>query len=104
MIQENGQPALLLMFNAGVTDVDFKLPPLPKGSRWHLAVDTSRPTPQDLFAAGAEALLDHSQAYRLQQHSSAILLARGQDDQPGQLIKETAPRRNTSRSKEHVSL
>jgi glycogen operon protein len=79
LIQENAQPALLLMFNAGVTDADFRLPPLPKGSRWHLAVDTSRPTPQDFFVAGAQALVDHSQPYRLQQHSSAILLARGQD-------------------------
>jgi glycogen operon protein len=75
LIQENAQPALLLMFNAGVTDGDFQLPPLPKGSHWHLAVDTSLPTPHDFFVAGAQARVDHSQAYRLQQRSSAILLA-----------------------------
>jgi hypothetical protein len=64
------------MFNAGASDADFCLPPLPKGSRWHLAVDTSRPTPQDLFVGGAEELLDHSQPFRLPARSSAICLAR----------------------------
>jgi glycogen operon protein len=82
-IQENEDAALLLMFNAGASDTAFELPPLPQGLRWYLAIDTSGLTPQGLFVAGAEALVDHSQAYRLQQRSSAILLARGQESASG---------------------
>jgi pullulanase/glycogen debranching enzyme len=66
LIQENGQGALLLMFNAGTNGTNFGLPPLPPGFRWHLAVDPSRLAPQDLFAAGEEALVDNSKTYRLE--------------------------------------
>ena len=72
LIQENAQPALLLMFNAGVTDADFHLPPLPHGSRWHLAADTARSAPQDFVVAGAKTLMDQSTPYRLPGRSSAI--------------------------------
>jgi len=78
LIQENEQAALLLVFNAGANDTDFGFPPPLKGSRWHLAVDTSRSMPQDLFAAGAEVPVDHSKVYRLRGHSSAIFLVRKQ--------------------------
>jgi glycogen operon protein len=84
LIQENEHAALLLMFNAGASDTAFDLPALPQGLRWHLAVDTSGLTPQDLFVAGAQALVDQSQPYRLQQHSSAILLVRGQEAASGE--------------------
>jgi glycogen operon protein len=84
LIQENEHAALLLMFNAGESDTAFDLPPLPQGLRWYLVVDTAGLTPQDLFVAGAEALLDQSQFYRLQQRSSAILLARGQESASGE--------------------
>jgi len=76
LIHENEQRALCLMFNAGADAVDFGLPPTPPGTRWHLAVDTSREAPQDLFAAGEEALLEDTQIYHLSPRSSAILLAR----------------------------
>jgi isoamylase len=75
LIQEVGQAALLLMFNAGVTDADFCVPPPPKGSRWHLVVDTSRPARQDFVVTGAWTLMDRSKPYHLQERSSAIALA-----------------------------
>ena len=84
LIQENEHAALLLMFNAGASDTTCELPPLPQGLRWYLAVDTSGVPPQDLFVAEAQALVDQSQPYRLQQHSSAILLARGQEAASGE--------------------
>jgi glycogen operon protein len=65
------------MFNAGADAVDFGLPPSLPGTRWHLAVDTSREVPQDLFAAGEEPLWENPQTYRLNPRSSAILLSRG---------------------------
>jgi len=83
LIQEDGQDALFLMFNAGANGTDFGLPPLPLGYRWHLAVDTSRSSPQDLSAAGEEDLVDNSKTYRLEARSSAILLARKQESVSG---------------------
>ncbi len=77
LIHEDGQRALFLMFNAGADAVDFALPPILPGARWHLAVDTSREGPQDLFAAGEEPLWEDPQTYHLNPRSSAILLARG---------------------------
>jgi hypothetical protein len=72
------------MFNADTRDIDFGLPALPQGSRWNLAVDTSRVTPPDLPAAGAVTSVDHSRAYRLQARSSAIFLASKQESASGQ--------------------
>ena len=60
LIQEDGQDALFLMFNAGPHGAEFSLPPLPLGFLWHLAIDTSRSAPQDLSAAGEETLVDNS--------------------------------------------
>jgi glycogen operon protein len=76
LIQEDEHYALCLMFNAGADAVDFALPPVLPGARWHLSVDTSRETPQDLSAAGEEPLCEDPQTYRLSPRSSAILLAR----------------------------
>jgi isoamylase len=76
LIHEDEQSALYLMFNAGADAVDFGLPPVLPGARWHLAVDTSRESPQDLFAAGEEPLWEDPQTYHLNPRSSAILLAR----------------------------
>jgi isoamylase len=76
LIHEEQQQALLLMFNAGAERVDFGLPPLLTGVRWHLAVDTSRAAPHDLFAAGAEPLWEDPHTFPLNPRSSAILLMR----------------------------
>jgi glycogen operon protein len=76
LIYEDERRALCLMFNAGADAVDFGLPLIPPGARWHLAVDTSREAPEDLFAAGEEPLLEGSHTYRLSPRSSAMLLAR----------------------------
>jgi glycogen operon protein len=84
LIQEDEQRALCLMFNAGTDAVDFGLPPVPPWARWHLAVDTSREAPQDLFAAGEEPLLKDPKTYLLSPRSSAILLARGTNGQSQQ--------------------
>ena len=78
LIHEDGQNMLFLMFNAGMVETAFGLPPLPRGFGWHLAVDSSRLAPQDLFAPGEEAILDNSETYRVAARSSAILLARKQ--------------------------
>lgn len=75
LIREGGHNALYLMFNASTGAVEFSVPPAPNGAHWCLAVDTCREAPQDLFAAGEEPLLEHSQAYHTGSHSSVILIA-----------------------------
>jgi glycogen operon protein len=76
LIHEDEQHALFLMFNAGTDAAVFDLPPVPPKARWHLAVDTSREVPQDLFAEGEEPLWEDPQIYHMSPRSSAILLAR----------------------------
>ena len=81
LIREDERRALCLMFNAGADAVDFRLPAVPPGARWHLAVDTARAAPQDLFATGEEPPWGDPQTYHLSPRSSAILLVRdGLDD------------------------
>jgi isoamylase len=76
LIHEDQPRALCLLFNAGTETVDFWLPTVLPGARWHLAVDTSRDAPHDLFAPGEEPLWEDPRAYHLSPRSSAILLAR----------------------------
>ena len=76
-MHEDGQRGLCLMFIAGADAVDLGLPAAWPGARWHLAVDTSREAPHDLFAEGDEPLWEDPHTYRLSPRSSATLLARG---------------------------
>ena len=75
-IRESGQVSLLLMFNASTNPADFAFPQLPHGLCWHLSIDTSRSAPQDLFTAGEEPSVDHSERWSLQARSSAIFVTR----------------------------
>ena len=79
LVHEDGRNALCLMFNASADAIDFGLPPIPPGARWHQAVDTSRETPNDLFEAGEEPLCEDQSAYRVSPRSSAILVARSNE-------------------------
>jgi isoamylase len=76
LIHEGEYNALFLMFNAGAAAIDFGLPTLSPGSRWHLAVDTAREAPRDLFAKSKEPLWQNPKSYHLGPQSSAILLVR----------------------------
>jgi len=76
LIHEDDRRALCLMFNAGAEALEFWLPPVLPGTRWHLAVDTSCDVPHDLFAPGEEPVWEDPHTYHLSPRSSAILLAR----------------------------
>jgi isoamylase len=71
------EPDLFVLFNADTKPVDFAIPALPAGKIWRLAVDTSRPAPDDLFDPGKEPSLQGQIAFRLEPRSSAILLTDG---------------------------
>ena len=76
LIQEDQGNSLYLMFNAWTESVDFGLPLVLPGARWHLAVNTSGEAPQDLFAPSTEPRWEDPRTYHLRPRSSAILLAR----------------------------
>jgi isoamylase len=78
MINEDEEKTLFLMFNADIQTIDFHLPPAPNETQWHLSVDTSRKTPQDLHTVGEEVPLESLSTYRLAARSSVILVGRKQ--------------------------
>jgi isoamylase len=74
MILGQAEPDLFLLFNADTRSIDFSIPALPAGKIWRLAVDTSRPAPDDLFDPGKEPSMQGQISFRLEPRSSAILL------------------------------
>jgi isoamylase len=74
LIVGQGEPGLFLMFNAGTRAVTFALPWPPEAGRWHLAANTSAPTPHDLFQDGEEVVLEDQQLFEMEPRSSAILI------------------------------
>jgi glycogen operon protein len=74
LIRGQTEPDLFLLFNADTSPVDFFILALPAGKIWRLAVDTSRPAPDDLFDPEKEPSLQGQIGFRLEPRSSAILL------------------------------
>ena len=72
----HGKRELFLMFHAAGEDGRFVVPAAPKGKRWHGAVDTSRPAPDDICLEGHEKPIEHQESYTLPGRSMAILVAR----------------------------
>lgn len=68
------EPDLFLMFNADAGSVAFAIPALPEIKIWRLAVDTSRPAPDDLYEPGKEPSLQSQISFRVEPRSAAILL------------------------------
>jgi len=69
-------PYLYLMFNAWNETTVFKLPSLPDGQKWHLAVDTQRSCPDDICEVGEETILAYEDKYEVGPRSSVILVGR----------------------------
>ncbi|HSV56302.1 MAG TPA: glycogen debranching enzyme, partial [Magnetospirillaceae bacterium] len=68
-----------LMFNASESAVRFRVCTPPLAHRWHLALDTARPSPEDIRAAGAEPILFPQDECLLAPRSMVILLAKELD-------------------------
>jgi glycogen operon protein len=73
----NGRDGDLLhvLLNAYWETLDFQLPPLPNGRRWHRLVDTALPPPDD-FCPPAQARPVEGLSYRTAARSVVVLLAR----------------------------
>ena len=63
-------------FNMHKEPLSFELPEAPKGTRWHLMADTSRPSPEDIREPGRETLLPDGQPLVLVPYSTALCVAR----------------------------
>lgn len=66
--------AICLLFNAEVFETEFKLPPAPEDGCWYLAVDTGKSSPEDIWEAGKEKLLDKQEWHRLKPRSMIVLV------------------------------
>jgi isoamylase len=75
LIFSEGPADLFLMFNSLNEPVEFSVPALPGTRVWHLAVDTFRSAPDDLFESGKEPSLRGETTFRVGPRSSAVLLA-----------------------------
>lgn len=91
-IHEGEGHALYLMFNADNDAINFLLPKPPYATCWHLAADTTRDAPGDVFCAGAEMPLENSLFYQVGPCSSVILVAKKQQDIPQPAPIETPAR------------
>ena len=64
------------MFNAFTEQREFVVCEPPKGKRWHMAIDTGLPSPEDIQEPGRERLLPIRGSYPLKPRSVAVLLAK----------------------------
>jgi isoamylase len=71
---ETGAEKLHAILNAYWEALEFELPTLAAGKRWHRAVDTSLPSPDDYREPGTELVVDTAK-YVAQPRSSVILIA-----------------------------
>jgi isoamylase len=78
LILGQDEPDLFLLFNAGTEPAGFVLPSMSQDSHWCRAVDTFRPSPDDLLEPGKEILLDDQRIYQVGPRSAAILVAQAQ--------------------------
>jgi len=65
---------LHVLLNAYWEALDFQLPPLPDGQRWHRLVDTAQPAPGDFAAPGQSPPVEGC-VYRAEARSVVVLLA-----------------------------
>ncbi|MCS7008951.1 MAG: glycogen debranching enzyme GlgX, partial [Chthoniobacterales bacterium] len=67
---------LYAAFNSWREDLDFYLPVLPRGMKWHLFVDTSKEYPDDIIEPGQEVPLSNQKKRRVRARSCIILVGK----------------------------
>ncbi len=75
LIREDENSRLFLMFNAGGDSVDFRMPAPAEGLHWQRAVDTYRPTPEDISPLDQAPRVD-ADRYQVEPHAAVILVTR----------------------------
>jgi isoamylase len=79
LIQGGKEPDVYLIFNAWTEAVEFALPTPHERRKWRLAVDTQRPSPEDIREIEDEMPLHDQDTYRVGPRSSVILMSRQVD-------------------------
>jgi isoamylase len=75
LIKEREDSELFMLFNSDRSPIAFSLPELAGSKRWHLIVDTSRHTQDELAEGSEKGWLESQDSYLLESLSSAILMA-----------------------------
>ncbi len=70
---------VLMMFNADEVARLYYLPPAPHAGRWHLALDTARPSPHDIYPPGQEVELEPTIAYHVRGRSMVVMISKWQE-------------------------
>jgi glycogen operon protein len=65
-----------IMFNGSAGKVNFAVCDPLEGKRWVRAVDTARPSPDDILPPGSEKPLENTHKYSVQDHSIVVLISR----------------------------
>ncbi|MCP4149939.1 MAG: glycogen debranching protein GlgX [bacterium] len=67
---------IFIMFNANPVFSLFHIPPAPNHGRWHVAVNTQRAEPDDIYSAGKEPLVRKGRkVFKVRARSLAVLIA-----------------------------
>jgi isoamylase len=76
---KGGQAAdddIYVAMNSHWDALPFELPTLPGGRRWHVAVNTSAPTGEDIWPVGSEAALDNQRSFLVGGRSVVVLVGK----------------------------
>lgn len=73
----NGRPDndIYMAFNASDAGTYMEIPEAPSGNKWHVAVDTSKPFPDDIYERGKETTLSDNKYY-VESLSVLVLVSR----------------------------
>ena len=65
---------LYIIFNASMIRRHYEIPDAPSGRRWRMAIDTSRPSPQDIYETGKEPFLEDNR-YEVGELSTVVFIS-----------------------------
>ena len=73
--EEHSDQDIFMMFNSENSPTWFEVPPAPNKGAWKVAIDTGRPSPDDIYPVGEEPLLKNGKKHHITQMSIAVLIA-----------------------------
>jgi glycogen operon protein len=74
-VMNHHEDVLYAAFNMYWEPLEHQVPEPPNGRRWHLAVNTAAPPPNDIFELGNERLLTNQRSLLVAERSAVVLVA-----------------------------
>ena len=65
-----------MIFNASEKRIRFKVCPSPGLTKWYLAIDTARESPDDIREEGTEVPLETQDSYMVESRSMVVMISR----------------------------